>query len=341
MLLNSDDYLEIVSNIKNQIKTVQYKAMLNANHELIMLYWNIGAIINQNRKWGNKFIENLARDIKLEFPSVSGYSTRNLKYMSKLALEYSDSEFVQQLVAQIPWGHNIILLDKIDDIKIRRWYIEKSIENGWSRNILVHQIELDLYQRQVLSDKVTNFDNKLVSPQSDLALQMIKDPYIFDFIQAKEKMREKEIEEELIKNITKLLLELGTGFAFLGNQYHLEIGGEDFYIDLLFYNLNLRCYVVIELKSGIFKPEYVGKLNFYLSAIDATLKKEQDNQTLGILLCKSKNKLIAEFALKDMTKPIGVSEYKLMDILPKEFENTLPSIEDIEKRINLSREVLD
>lgn len=338
MLINNSDYLEIVSNIKKQIKISQYKAVLSANRELVLLYWNIGNIINQSSRWGDKFIENLSRDIKLEFPEVKGFSIRNLKYMSKFAQEYLDFKFVQQLVAQIPWGHNIILLDKVNDIKVKKWYIEKTIEYGWSRSVLVHQIELKLYGRQVTPNKTTNFNTMLASPQSELATQTIKDPYIFDFIQASKNMLEREIEAELVKNITKLLLELGTGFAFLGNQYHLVVGEEDFYIDLLFYNLNLRCYVVIELKSGNFKPEHVGKLNFYLSVIDATLKKEQDNPSIGILLCKNKNKLVAEYALKDMTKPIGVSEYKLLDYLPKEFENTLPSIEDIEKRIQAEME---
>ncbi|MHB1484257.1 MAG: PDDEXK nuclease domain-containing protein [Saccharofermentanales bacterium] len=333
MLFNNNHYIEIMTEIKTKIKEAQFKAALNINHEMIILYWNIGNIINENSIWGNKFIENLERDIKSELPNSTGYSSRNLKYMAKFASEYEDLEFVQQLVAQIPWGHNIVLLDKIKDIDTRKWYIENSIKNGWSRSVLVHQIELKIYERQVLSDKTTNFNNILSSPQSELAIQTIKDPYIFDFIDMKREMVEREIEDELVKNITKLLLELGTGFAFIGNQYHLEVGGEDFYIDLLFYNLNLRCYVIVELKTGSFKPEYAGKLNFYLSAIDSLIKKDIDNPSIGLLLCKDKNKLIAEYALKDISKPIGVSEYRLMDILPKDFENTLPSTEDIEKRI--------
>ena len=253
--------------------------------------------------------------------------------MAKFAETYSDREFVQQVVAQIPWGHNIVLMDKIANPEERKWYIEKSAQNGWSRNVLVHQIESGLYQRQVLADKVTNFENRLPSPQSELAAQTMKDPYVFDFISFREDMLERDIEQALVRDVTKLLLELGTGFAFLGNQYHLNVGGDDFYIDLLFYNLNLRCYVVIELKTGEFKPEYAGQLNFYLSAVDGILKKEQDNPSIGLLLCKSKNNVVAEYSLKDISKPIGVSEYKVTSILPDELEEQLPSVEDIQKRI--------
>ena len=262
-----------------------------------------------------------------------GYSVRNLKYIAKFAETYPDCEFVQQVVAQIPWGHNIVLMDKIANPEERKWYIEKSAQNGWSRNVLVHQIESGLYQRQVLADKVTNFENRLPSPQSELAAQTMKDPYVFDFISFREDMLERDIEQALVRDVTKLLLELGTGFTFLGNQYHLNVGGDDFYIDLLFYNLNLRCYVVIELKTGEFKPEYAGQLNFYLSAVDGILKKEQDNPSIGLLLCKSKNNVVAEYSLKDISKPIGVSEYKVTSILPDELEEQLPSVEDIQKRI--------
>ena len=272
-------------------------------------------------------------EIRREFPNSKGYSVRNLKYMAKFAQTYPDQEFVQQAVAQIPWGHNTVLLDRIPDPEERLWYIDACRRNGWSRAVLVHQIESRLYQRQVLADKVSNFENRLPSPQSELAVQTMKDPYIFDFIPFKEDMVERDIEQALVRDVTKLLLELGTGFAFLGNQYHLNVGGDDFYIDLLFYNLNLRCYVVIELKTGEFKPEYAGQLNFYLSAVDAILKKEQDAPSVGLLLCKSKNDLVAEYSLKDMSKPIGVSAYQITNNLPKELENQLPSVEDIQNRI--------
>lgn len=338
MLMNGSEYLSIIESIKSEIKSAQYKAALSVNRELVMLYYNIGKIINEHKAWGNKFIDNLAADIKIEFPNVKGYSVRNLKYMAKFAGAYPDGEFVQQVVAQIPWGQNIVLLDKIDDEAVRRWYIEKTIENGWSRNVLIHQIESGLYARQALANKVTNFENRLASPQSELAVQTMKDPYIFDFIPFREDMVERDIENALVKDVTKLLLELGKGFAFLGNQYHINVGGDDFYIDLLFYNLNLRSYVVIELKTGDFKPEYAGQLNFYLSAVDGILKKEQDNPSIGLLLCKSKNDLVAEYALKDMSKPIGVSEYKITSSLPEELINQLPSVEDIQKRINKEHE---
>ena len=333
MLINDNQYLSIIESIKNEICNSQFKAAVSVNRELIMLYYNIGLIINEHKIWGNKFIENLARDIKLEFPNATGYSVRNLKYMAKFALEYPDREFVQQIVAQIPWGHNVVLLDKIAEASKRNWYIEQCLKNGWSRNVLIHQIESGLYERQAIAKKISNFENRLPAPQSELAVQTIKDPYIFDFIPFKEDMLERDIESALVREITSLLLELGTGFAFLGNQYHLNVGGDDFYIDLLFYNLNLRSYVVIELKTGDFKPEYAGQLNFYLSAVDGILKKDTDNPSIGLLLCKSKNNLVAEYSLKDMSKPIGISEYKITNNLPEELEKQLPSIEDIQKRI--------
>ena len=333
MLMNGNEYLSVIQSIKSEIKSAQYKAALRVNRELIMLYYNIGIIINEHKSWGNKFIDNLAADIKLEFPNVKGYSVRNLKYMAKFAETYPDEQFVQTVSAQIPWSHNTLILDKIHSPEQREWYIRKTAENGWSHSVLTHQIESDLYTRQVLSNKVSNFENRLPSPQSELAVQTIKDPYIFDFIPFREDMVERDIENALVKDVTKLLLELGTGFAFLGNQYHINVGGDDFYIDLLFYNLNLRSYVVIELKTGDFKPEYAGQLNFYLSAVDGILKKDQDNPSIGLLLCKNKNDLVAEYALKDMSKPMGVSEYKVTRNLPDELMNQLPSVEDIQKRI--------
>ena len=331
--MNSGEYLAIVEQLKREIKKTQYQASVHVNTEMILLYHSIGTVINEHKTWGNKFIENLATDIRREFPGSKGYSVRNLKYMAKFAQTYPDREFVQTVSAQIPWSHNIAILDKVKDPEERIWYIQKTRENGWSHNVLIHQIESGLYQRQVLADKVSNFENRLPSPQSELAVQTMKDPYIFDFIPFKEDMVERDIEQALVRDVTKLLLELGTGFAFLGNQYHLNVGGDDFYIDLLFYNLNLRCYVVIELKSGEFKPEYAGQLNFYLSAVDGILKKEQDNPSIGLLLCKSKNDLVAEYSLKDMSKPIGVSAYQVTSNLPEELGKQLPSIEDIQKRI--------
>lgn len=333
MLMNSSEYLSVVDSIKREIRDAQYRATVHVNTELLLLYYDIGCIINRHKSWGNKFIDNLAADIRMAFPKSKGYSVRNLKYMAKYAETYSNREFVQQVVAQIPWGHNVILMDKVADAKEREWYIKKSAENGWSRNVLIHQIESELYQRQVLAEKVSNFETRLPSPQSELAVQTMKDPYVFDFISFRDDMVERDIEQALIHDVTQLLLELGTGFAFLGNQYHLNVGGDDFYIDLLFYNLNLRCYVVIELKTGDFKPEYVGQLNFYLSAVDGILKKKEDHPSIGLLLCKSKNNLVAEYSLKDVSKPIGVSEYKITGHLPDDLGKQLPSVEDIRKRI--------
>ncbi len=333
MLMNSSEYLSVVDSIKREITDAQYRATVHVNTELLLLYYDIGCIINRHKSWGNKFIDNLAADIRMAFPKSKGYSVRNLKYMAKYAETYSDREFVQQVVAQIPWGHNVVLMDKVADAKEREWYIKKSAENGWSRNVLIHQIESELYQRQMLAEKVSNFETRLPSPQSELAVQTMKDPYVFDFISFRDDMVERDIEQALIHDVTQLLLELGTGFAFLGNQYHLNVGGDDFYIDLLFYNLNLRCYVVIELKTGDFKPEYVGQLNFYLSAVDGILKKKEDHPSIGLLLCKSKNNLVAEYSLKDVSKPIGVSEYKITGHLPDDLGKQLPSVEDIRKRI--------
>lgn len=331
--MNTTEYLSIIENIKHEINAAQYRAAVHVNADMLLLYYDIGCVINEHKTWGSKFIDNLAADIRLAFPKSKGYSVRNLKYMAKFAETYAEREFVQQVVAQIPWGHNIVILDKVNNLEERKWYIKKSAQNGWSRNVLVHQIESNLYQRQVLAEKVSNFENRLPSHQSELAVQTMKDPYVFDFIAFNEDMLERDIEQALVRDVTRLLLELGTGFAFLGNQYHLNVGGDDFYIDLLFYNINLRCYVVIELKTGDFKPEYAGKLNFYLSAVDGILKKEQDNPSIGLLLCKSKNNVVVEYSLKDMSKPIGVSEYKITSSLPDNLEKQLPSIEDIQKRI--------
>ncbi len=332
MLINDNQYLSVIESVKAEISKAKYNAVLHVNEELTLLYYHIGCIINEHKSWGNKFIDNLAKDIKVSYPSSTGYSVRNLKYMAKFASVY-DEQFVQTVSAQIPWSHNVTIVEKIKETKKREWYIQKTIENGWSHSVLVHQIESGLYERQEVVQKVTNFENLLPMPQSELAMQTMKDPYVFDFIPFKEDMVERDIENALVKDITALLLELGTGFAFLGNQYRLNVGGDDFYIDLLFYNLNLHCYVVIELKTGEFKPEYAGQLNFYLSAVDGQLKKESDNPTIGLLLCKSKNNLVAEYSLKDMSKPMGISEYKISSVLPKELSSQLPSVEDIQKRI--------
>ena len=338
MLINNNEYFDVLENIKSQIHAAQYKAILGINREQTILYWNIGKVIIKNGKYGNGFVENLARDIKLEFPNTKGYSVRNLRYMRKFAEFFNDFENLQVPLADLTWYHNQALMDKISEKEKYIWYADKTIEHGWSRDVLVHQIETKLYERQAIAEKTDNFKNHLPLPQSELARDTLKNPYVFDFVDIREQMIEREIESELVSNIAKTLLELGTGFAFMGNQYHLSVGNDDFYIDLLFYNTKLRCYVVIELKAGKFKPEYVGKLNFYLSAVDDVLKHETDNPSIGILLCKERNKLTAEYALKDINKPIGVSEYKLSDFVPVELADTLPSAEDIEKRIKAKYE---
>ena len=326
-------YKQIFENIKQEVLKSQYKAMQIVNKELIFMYWHIGKIIGDNSKWGNKFIDSLSIDLKLEFPKVTGFSVRNLKYMKKIAEEYPDFEFVQQVVAQIPWGHNIILMDKVKNIEERKWYIKQSIINGWSRSLLTMQIESKLYERQVVAEKVTNFPATLPDIQSDLAIQTMKDPYLFDFISLKGKVKEIEIEKAMIDKIKDVLIELGKGFAFVGEQYKITVSEKDYYIDLLFYHLKLKCYVVVELKAREFEPTDAGQLNFYLSAIDDLVKDKTDNATIGLLLCKNKDNFTAEYALKDINKPIGVSEYKLLEDMPEYLQSQLARAEDIELHI--------
>jgi len=331
--MNAKEYLHVVEGIKLQITLAQQRAIAGANRELVVLYWNIGKVINERKSWGNGFIENLARDIRSLFPALRGFSVRNLKYMAKFARIYGDSEKVQQVLHNLPWRHNIALMERLEDEKQRIWYAEQALENGWSSNILDMQIDSNLYKRQAIADKTNNFHDKLPPQQSELAQQTMKDPYIFDFIENRKGMIERDVENELVKHIANFLLELGSGFSFVGHQYHLEIDQEDFYIDMLFYNFKLNCFVVIELKMEDFKPEFAGKLNFYVSAVDDLLKRSTDNPTIGILLCKNKKKMIAEYALRDINKPISVNEFKLLDKLPEEYENILPTAEDFESRI--------
>ena len=333
MILDKN-YVSVFENIKEQIRMAQHKALLNANREMIYLYWSIGKIIDANSEWGNKFVDNLSKDIRREFTSSKGFSTRNLKSMVRFYREYQEVEFVQTVAAQIPWSHNLEIL-RVKSKEERLWYIEKTIENGWSKNILAHQIDTNLYMRQVENKKISNFQNRLEVSQSELILETMKDPYVFDFLDLQENIKEKDLETALMNNITKVLLELGKGFAFIGNQYHLEIAGEDFFIDLLFYNIRLKCYVVIELKIGEFKPEYAGQLSFYLTAVDETLKIESDKPTIGLLLCRHKNNIIAEYTLRDMEKPMGVSEYSVNDYLPQDLKDDLPSLEELINTIEI------
>ena len=339
MLINNSDYFQALERIKTQIQNAQYRAVLGVNREQIMLFWNIGRIIIENSSYGSSFIENLARDIKLNFPKLKGYSVRNLRYMRKFADLITDEEKVQTVSAYLTWSHNTCLFDKTDTIEEYLWYATQTIENGWSLSSLEYYVGTKTFQRQALGEKTTNYEIQLPKPQSNLATETLKNPYVFDFVEQREGIIEREIEQELIANIAKTILELGTGFAFIGNQYHLEVSGKDYYLDLLFWNTKLRCYVVIELKNTEFKPEYAGKLNFYLSAVDDMLRHESDNPSIGILLCKERDKLTAEYALRDINKPIGVSEYKLSDFVPQELADTLPSAEDIEKRIMSKYEI--
>jgi len=327
-------YFEVLANIKAELNTARNKAVTSANEHMITAYYNIGKRLIEQDSWGSKFIETLATDLKLSNPNTKGLSARNLRYMKKFALTYSDFEILQQPVAKLSWRSNTILLDKLKSNEERLWYASKAIENGWSSTVLDHQIGTKLIVRQGdHTKKATNFLTQLDGDFSERVQDIFKDPYFFDFITLDEKIIEKEIEDIMIANVTKLLMELGKGFAFLGRQYHLVVGEEDFYIDLLFYNLDLRCYVVIELKATEFKPEHTGKLSFYLSAVDGVLKKEYDNPTIGILLTRGKNSLIAEYALKSASAPIGVADYKFMQEIPEYLSEVMPSIEEIEQRL--------
>jgi len=330
-----EGYLEWLKEIKKRIRASQQKAVLAANSAMIFLYWQIGQDIleRQNKQgWGAKVVDRLASDLRREFPEMKGFSPRNLKYMRLFAETWTDEQFVQRVVAQMPWGHNLEILTKIKSREEREWYARADIAYGWSRPVLVHQIESGLYHRQ--GKAVTNFDKQLTAPQSELARQTLKDPYIFDFLGVGKEAHERDIENALVEHITRFLLELGAGFAYVGRQVHIEVGGEDFYLDLLFYHLKLRCYIVIELKAGAFKPEYAGKLNFYLSAVDANLKHESDSPSIGLILCKDKNRLVAEYALKDISKPVGISEYRLIESIPEDLQGSLPSIEQIEAELS-------
>jgi predicted nuclease of restriction endonuclease-like (RecB) superfamily len=323
------DYREMLRSLKARVRKAQLNAIVNLNKVMILLYWDIGSEILCRQKtagWGAKIIDRLAHDLILEFPEMKGFSPRNLKYMRAFAEAYPDRQFVQQVVALIPWGHNVRILDYIKNPLERKWYLQQSMTHGWSRNVLVHQIEMGLYRRQ--GQAVTNFDRTLPAPGSDLARQTLKDPYIFDFLSLGPKAQERNLERALLDNIRDFLLELGEGFSFVGSQYPIEVGGEDFYLDLLFYHLKLRCFVVVDLKMGEFIPEYAGKMNFYLSAIDQILKHPNDGPSIGLILCKTRNNLIAEYTMKDMKKPVGIATYQL----PKRILSKLPAPKAFEKR---------
>jgi predicted nuclease of restriction endonuclease-like (RecB) superfamily len=325
------DYQSFMEDIKTRILSSRYQAARAVNKELILLYHHIGTQILEKQKaqgWGAKVIDHLSKDLKYNFPEMKGFSSRNLKYMRQFAELYPDLEFVQEVLAQLSWYHNLTLLDKLSIQEERLFYAQKAIENGWSRNTMVNQIMKGLYQRQ--GKAVTNFKDNLPSPTSNLVNDTLRDPYIFDFLTVHDLAVEREIEKDLVKHIEKFLLEMGSGFAFVGRQYKLNVSGQLFYIDLLFYHLTLRSFVVIELKNTEFKPEYVGQVNFYLSAIDDLVKHPDDGPTIGLILCKTKSNIIAEYALRDVNSPIGVAEFKTTGALPENIKTALPSIEQIE-----------
>ena len=349
-------YSDLLNDIKTRIRKAQMKAVISANAEMILMYYDIGRIIlekQQKEGWGKGIIPKLAKDIRNELPEIKGFSERNIGYMIRFAREYGPYQILQQsdaktgsseilqqpvaklpsgdLVLSIPWGHHALLMEKIKDHSIRFWYMEQIIQNGWSRDVLGLKIKSSTHLRQ--GKAISNFSLTLPDPQSDLARQSLKDPYIFDFLTLTEPFNERELETELIKHLEKFLLELGTGFAFVGRQYHLAISDKDFYIDLLFYHLKLRSFIVIELKRGDFKPEYAGKMNFYCSAVDDFLKHPADQPTIGLILCQTKDRLLAEYALRDIHKPIGISEYELTRALPENLKSSLPSIEEIEAEL--------
>jgi predicted nuclease of restriction endonuclease-like (RecB) superfamily len=334
LVSNSKSYRDLLTRLKSQIRTAQVRAAVAVNQELVVLYWGIGKEILTRQKedgWGTRVIERLAKDLRSEFPDMQGLSSRNLGYMKAFAEAWPDESILQQLAAKLPWFHNCVLLDKVKAPQERIWYIEQAIHNGWSRNVLVLQIESGLYRRQ--GKAITNFHMTLPQPQSDLAQQLIKDPYNFDFLTLTTEAHERDLERGLLAHLRQFLIELGVGFALVGSQVPLEVGGEDFKLDLLFYHLKLRCFVVIDLKMGQFKPEYAGKLNFYLSAVDDMLRHPDDKPSIGLVLCKAKNGIVAEYALRDIGKPLGISEFRHLEKLPEQLKGTLPTIEEIEAEL--------
>ena len=337
LISSSKGYQDLLSLLKSRIRTAQVRAATAVNQELILLYWGIGKeILNRQREdgWGTRVIERLAKDLRAEFPAMQGLSPRNLGYMKAFAEAWPDESILQAPLAKITWYHNLPILEKVKGPEERLWYARQSIEHGWSRNVLVLQIESDLYRRQ--GKAITNFQTTLPPPQSDLAQQLLKDPYNFDFLTLATDAQERDIERGLVAQLQSFLLELGIGFAFIGSQYPLDVAGEDYKIDLLFYHLRLRCFVVIDLKAGPFKPEYSGKMNFYLSAVDDLLRHPDDQPSIGLILCKSKKELVVEYALRNTATPMGIAEFRHLEKLPEQLKGTLPTIEEIEAELGKS-----
>ena len=337
MLTPSNQYLQAVEEINDYVNQAKCRASVSVNSEIMKTNIFIGNVIIRNSEWGNKFVENLSKDMKMRFPSAKGYSVRNLKYMKKFAQTFTEDDVDEYGLGRITWSHHQILMSKVSNREEYIWYLEKTLEHKWSVDDLTSQVKSQLYERQAVANKISNFERRLPAEQKNMVLSTMKDPYMFDFIDYTEEMLETDIENELVTHVTSLLMELGTGFAFMGQQYHLEVGGKDFYIDLLFYNTKLRCYVAIDLKTGEFKPEQAGKMNFYLSALDDLVKAPEDNPSVGLILCRDENRTIAEYALRDMSKPIGVSEYHLCTDLPLDLKNELRAVEDIRSRIDMKK----
>ena len=332
MPVNLDKYVNFLNQIKSDIQETQLRAAMSVTHELTQLYWRIGRNLYERiveEGWGAKTIERIAKDISSSFPDVSGFSYRNLYFMRQFAEGYPDG-ICETAVSQIPWGHNIVLLQRVDTSYKRLWYAQQTLENGWSRNMLTTWIESDLYSRQ--GRAINNFKKTLPEPQSDLAEQTLKDPYNFSFLALDKKYREQDLEQGLTDHIQKFLMELGQGFAFIARQHRLEVSGKEYAIDLLFYHLKLRCYVVVELKATDFDPRDAGQMSFYLSAVDDLLRHPEDRPTIGMILCKTKDRIVVEYALRDNYKPIGVASYetKIMESLPDNLKGSLPTVEEIE-----------
>lgn len=346
-IIKSDEYNTWLKELKSKLKSSQIKASIKVNTVLLEFYWELGNEIVEKQKnstWGSGFLQQLSSDLMIEFPDMKGFSYRNLRAIRQWYLFYSNwpqlvakleienTKQVISLLIQIPWGHNRAIISKAKDTQEALFYVKKTIENGWSRSVLVHQIESKLYERS--GKAISNFENTLPKAQSDLANELIKDPYNFDFLTLSENFKEKELEKGLLEHITSFLLELGSGFAFVGKQKNLKVGQKDFYLDLLFYHIRMHCYVVVELKTVDFEPEFAGKLNFYIKAVDEQIKTKEDKPTIGILLCKSKDKVVVEYSLSDINKPMGISQYELTHIVPEELKGSLPAIEDIEAELN-------
>ena len=334
-VLQGPEYGDFLERVKERVRTARVSAALAANRELMLLYWSLGRDILERQArlgWGAKVVARLSRDLRHEFPDMKGFSPRNLGYMRAVAEAWPDEGFVQQVVAQLPWGHVVRILDRAGEPAARQFYVEQALAHGWSRDVLLLHLDRRLHERQ--GQAVTNFQRTLHSPRSDLARQTLKDPYIFDFLGITEEAAEREIERAMIAQIRDTLVEMGAGFAFVGQQVRLEVAGDEFFLDLLFYQLRLHCYVVVELKAGDFKPEYAGKLNFYLSAVDDLMRDPKaDNATIGLLLCRTKNRLLAEYALRDIHKPIGVADLNLTRLLPGELKSSLPTVEALEAEL--------